>query len=63
MAAHSDLDAMQQAKIAMNLTVLKRKDAYIENIVDTASFAVIYVFNKNTSSWVPMTFYCHVLLS
>ncbi|CAH0479693.1 unnamed protein product [Peronospora belbahrii] len=36
---------------AMNLQVLKRQDADVMEIVDTASHVVMYEFNQDTQSW------------
>ena len=36
----------------MNLQVLKRQDADVQDIVDTASHVVIYEFDQGAQSWV-----------
>lgn len=37
---------------AMNLQVLKRQDADVMEIVDTASHVVMYEFDQDNQSWV-----------
>lgn len=37
---------------AMNLQVLKRQDADVMEIVDTASHVVMYEFDQDAQSWV-----------
>lgn len=38
----------------MNLTVLRQRDPYIVQIVDTASQVALYSFNSKDSEWVSM---------
>ncbi|KAH7477108.1 hypothetical protein PRIC1_001123 [Phytophthora ramorum] len=48
-ALHVDVDRAQSN--AMNLQVLKRQDADVMEIVDTASHVVMYEFDQDAQSW------------
>ncbi|RKP14292.1 hypothetical protein BJ684DRAFT_8820 [Piptocephalis cylindrospora] len=39
------------ARVALNLRVLKRHDKCIRRIVDSTSFAVVYTFSRETKEW------------
>lgn len=40
-----------EARLSLNLRVLKRHDPYIHRIVDSTSFAVVYTFSRETKEW------------
>ncbi len=43
-------------KKAMNLTVIKRMDGHVIDILDSSSHVVVYDFEPETESWVTFLF-------
>ena len=41
-----------EARNAVNLSVLRRHDEYIVEIIDTSSHVVVYLFDSDQATWV-----------